>query len=145
VSKVFSILILPIALSVHAQESVDNLSNEIHADITIMHRRMGATAIVYEKVANGTTIVYPWRNKIETFRVYSIRFKPNQYKVDSVVIESYKKKRLLQSATPRVTSLTERISIVDGYISTKEDRVKLRIFLNMDEGTKEWTCYVNFK
>ncbi len=121
--------------------------DQLRARLTIMHRRDGGTAQFFEDISNGGTIEYPSRNRHEMFRVYSVYLLGKRPRVTKVVIESYKNDKLLSTATPRFNDLGTHVSFVDGYISTKEDKVKVRLLFESsdDTSTEEWFYLVDFK
>ncbi|MFZ1806494.1 MAG: hypothetical protein WAU36_04705 [Cyclobacteriaceae bacterium] len=136
-----ALIVLPLLL---CGQSIDVLEG-LQANITIMHRRSGATAISYDTIAIGQTINYPLRNKAETYRVYSVNFIGSNPRVDQIILESYKNKKLLSTFHPRPENMGNRLSFYDGYISTKENKVKVRLIFDTEGEKREWTFWVKFK
>ena len=125
-----------------AAQDVDPLK----ARLSIMHRRDGGSAQSYDEISKGDTIEYPSRNRHEMFRVYSVYLLGKRPRVTKVIVESYKNNKLLSATEPRFNDHGPRISFVDGYISTKEDLVKVRLLFESTNSTtsNEWHYFVNF-
>ena len=135
------LIVLPLLLS---GQNIDVL-DDLEANITIMHRRSGATAISYDTISNGQAISYPLRNKAETYRAYSVNFIERNPHVDQIILESYKNKKLLSTFHPRAENRGNRLSFYDGYISTKENKVKVKLIFETEGEKREWTFWVKFK
>lgn len=131
-------------MQLQAQDEVGQI-HELQADVSVMHRRNGATVQTYEAVSAGSTIEYSSRKNMRMFRVYSIRFSPEHQRADSVIIESYRNGKLLLVSTPRVNNFPDRISVVDDYVIMNEDQVKFIVLLQGSSTPKEWSFFINFK
>ncbi|MEQ9415480.1 MAG: hypothetical protein RIF39_16710 [Cyclobacteriaceae bacterium] len=145
VNRLYICIVLIVLPLLSLGQTFDSSNVDLQANITIMHRRSGATAITYDTVANGQTINYPLRNKEERFRVYSIDFIESQPRVDQIIVESYKNNRLLSTINPRPENRGNKLSFYDGYISGKENKVKVRLLFNREGEQKEWIFFVRFK
>lgn len=99
----------------------------LKAQLSLMYRRSGQTALNYRTLSSGDTVHYYKRGFNPYFRVYKFKFNNDSLAVGQMTVESYRGNSLMKKTNLRAPRVKHNILYVDTHVEEEESLVKLTV------------------